>query len=134
MEQSAGTIGQSVVISGELDAQEDLTIEGSVDGKVTLNKNVLTIGTNGRVTAQVTAKVVVVMGKVTGNISASEQITVRETASIEGDLTAPRVAIADGADYRGSIDMRSTKEVPAASQPQSQPQQKNASSSAKPAA
>ena len=121
MEQTAGTIGQSVVIAGELDAQEDLTIEGRVEGKIELDKNVLTIGANGRVTAQVSAKVVVVMGKVTGNISASEQITVRETASIEGDLTAPRVAIADGADYRGSIDMRSTKQSasPSASQSKS---------------
>ena len=124
MEQSVGTIGQSVVISGELDAQEDLTIEGKVDGKVQLSNNVLTIGTNGRVTAEVSAKVVVVMGKVTGNINASEQITVRETATIEGDLTAPRVAIADGADYRGSIDMRSTK----------QPQSKPSTTTAQPAA
>lgn len=129
MEQGAGTIGQSVVISGELDAEEDLTIEGRVEGKIELKKNVLTIGANGRVTAEVSAKVVVVMGKVNGNISASEQITVRETASIEGDLTAPRVAIADGAEYRGSIDMRGTKE---SSQPR--PQAKGADSTAKPAA
>ena len=130
MDNTAGTIGQSVVISGELDAQEDLTIEGRVDGKIELDSNVLTIGANGRVTAEVSAKVVVVMGKVTGNVSATEQITVRETASIEGDLTAPRVAIADGADYRGSIDMRSTKQ--AAPAPAAKP--KGATNSAQPAA
>ncbi len=105
-------IGKSVVIKGELSGSEDLTIEGQVDGKIELRDNVLTIGPNARIKAQVFAKSVVVLGKVNGNVSASEKIDIREHGSVEGDIVAPRVAIADGAYFRGSIDMqRSGKPV-----------------------
>jgi cytoskeletal protein CcmA (bactofilin family) len=99
-------IGKSVVIKGELSGSEDLTIEGQVDGKIELRENVLTIGPNARIKAQVFAKSVVVLGKVTGNVSASEKVDIREHGSVEGDIVAPRVAIADGAYFRGSIDMQ----------------------------
>ena len=102
-------IGQSVVITGELTAKEDLTIEGRVDGKVELDNNVLTIGQNGTLNAQALAKAVVVMGKAIGDITATETISIRETASVEGDLVAPRIAIAEGASFQGAIDMRSSK-------------------------
>jgi cytoskeletal protein CcmA (bactofilin family) len=104
-----GTIGKSVVIKGDLKAQEDLTIEGRVNGKVELDHNVLTIGENGKLQAEALAKVVVVMGNVTGNITATETISVRETASVEGDLVAPKVGISEGASFRGTIDMRPAK-------------------------
>ena len=104
-----GTIGKSVVIKGELKAQEDLTIEGCVNGKVELDHNVLTIGENGKLQAEALAKVIVVMGNVTGNITATETISVRETASVEGDLVAPKVGISEGASFRGTIDMRPSK-------------------------
>ena len=76
--------------SGELTAKEDITIEGLVDGKVDLDHNVLTIGQNGTLKAQALAKTVVVMGKVLGNITATENISIRETAAVEGDaVVAP---------------------------------------------
>jgi len=99
-------IGKSVIIKGELTGSEDLTIEGQVEGKVELKQNVLTIGPNGKIKAQIVAKAVVVQGEVTGNITATERVDIRDAGSVDGDLSAPRVAIADGAHFRGSIDMQ----------------------------
>lgn len=99
-------IGKSVVIKGELNGSEDLTIEGQVEGKIELKQNVLTIGPNGRIKASIFAKAVVVQGEVTGNITASERVDIRDAGSVDGDLSAPRVAIADGAHFRGTIDMQ----------------------------
>jgi cytoskeletal protein CcmA (bactofilin family) len=101
-------IGKSVIIKGELSGSEDLTIEGQVEGKIELRENVLTIGPNARIKAQVFAKSVIVLGKVTGNLAASEKVDIREHGSVEGDIVAPRVGIADGAYFRGSIDMQRT--------------------------
>ena len=127
-------IGKSVVIKGELSGSEDLTIEGQVDGKIELRQNVLTIGPNGRIKAEVNAKAVVVQGEVTGNITASEKIDIRDAGSVDGDLAAPRIAIADGAHFRGSIDMKreskpaqaaagsgASAQSPAAQTPQAKP-------------
>jgi cytoskeletal protein CcmA (bactofilin family) len=99
-------IGKSVVIKGELNGSEDLTIEGQVEGKIELRQNVLTIGPNGRIKAQVFAKSVVILGEVTGNVTASEKVDIRDNGSVDGDIAAPRVAIAEGAHFRGSIDMQ----------------------------
>jgi cytoskeletal protein CcmA (bactofilin family) len=99
-------IGKSVVIKGELTGSEDLTIEGHVEGKIELRQNVLTIGPNGRIKAQVFAKSVVILGEVTGNVTASEKVDLRDNGSVDGDIAAPRVAIAEGAHFRGSIDMQ----------------------------
>ena len=108
MSGTPGTIGKSVVIKGELSASEDLTIEGQVEGKVELKNNTLTIGANGKIKASVFAKAVIVQGEVTGNIHASEKIDIRDAGSVDGDIASPRVAIADGAHFRGSIDMQRT--------------------------
>jgi len=99
-------IGRSVVIKGELDGSEDLTIEGQVEGKIELRDHTLTVGQNGRVKAQVFAKAVVILGELVGNINASETVDIRDKGSVDGDIVAPRVAIADGAHFRGSIDMQ----------------------------
>jgi len=99
-------IGKSVIIKGELSGSEDLTIEGQVEGKIELRQNVLTIGPNGKIKAQVTAKTVVVEGQVQGNITATERVDIRDNGTVDGDLLAPRVAIADGAHFRGAIDMQ----------------------------
>jgi cytoskeletal protein CcmA (bactofilin family) len=99
-------IGKSVVIKGELSGSEDLTIEGQVEGKIELRQNILTIGPNGKIKAQVFAKAIVVQGEVHGNVTASERVDIRDNGSVDGDLSAPRVAIADGAHFRGSIDMQ----------------------------
>ena len=101
-------IGKSVVIKGELSGSEDLTIEGQVEGRIELKQNVLTIGPNGRIKAEIFAKSIVVQGEVHGNITASERADIRDNGSVDGDLSAPRIAIADGAHFRGSIDMQRT--------------------------
>jgi cytoskeletal protein CcmA (bactofilin family) len=108
LERTAVNIGKSVVIKGELSGSEDLTIEGQVDGKIELRQNVLTIGPNGKIKAQVFAKSVVILGEVTGNVTASEKVDIRDNGSVDGDIAAPRVAIAEGAHFRGSIDMQKT--------------------------
>src|SRR5690242_11775213 len=106
MEKGPVNIGKSVVIKGELTGSEDLTIEGHVEGKIELRQNILTIGPNGKIKAQVFAKTVVVQGEVQGDITATERVDIRDNGVVDGDLSAPRVAIADGAHFRGSIDMQ----------------------------
>lgn len=108
LERTAVNIGKSVVIKGELNGSEDLTIEGQVDGKIELRQNVLTIGPNGKIKAQIFAKSVIILGEVTGNVTATEKVDIRDNGSVDGDIAAPRVAIAEGAHFRGSIDMQRT--------------------------
>ncbi len=122
-------IGKSVVIKGELSGSEDLTIEGHVEGRIDLKGNVLTIGPNGKIKAEVFAKSVVVLGEVTGNVTASEKVDIRDNGSVDGDIASPRVAIAEGAHFRGSVDMQRAgaksqqqQARPNTPQPQSSPQ------------
>lgn len=111
---TAVNIGKSVVIKGELNGSEDLTIEGQVEGKIELRQNVLTIGPNAKIKAQVFAKSVIILGEVTGNVSATDKVDIRDNGSVDGDIAAPRVAIAEGAHFRGSIDMQRTGDKAAA--------------------
>src|ERR1700681_1878932 len=106
MERDIVNIGKSVVIKGELNGSEDLTIEGHVEGTIQLREHVLTIGPNGRIKAQVFAKSVIVLGEVTGNVTASDKVDIRDAGSVDGDIISPRVAIAEGAHFRGSVDMQ----------------------------
>jgi cytoskeletal protein CcmA (bactofilin family) len=106
MQQESVSIGKSIVIRGEVSGSEDLTIEGHVEGKIELRDHVLSVGSTGRVQAHIVAKSIIVHGQVTGNLTAAEKVEIREKGSVEGDIVAPRVAIADGANFRGSIDMR----------------------------
>ncbi len=121
-------IGKSVIIKGELSGSEDLTIEGQVEGRIDLKDNVLTIGPNGKIKAEVFAKSVVVLGEVTGNVTASEKVDIRDNGSVDGDIASPRVAIAEGAHFRGAVDMqRAGQKAPQQQQkpagpPQGQPQ------------
>jgi cytoskeletal protein CcmA (bactofilin family) len=117
MERGPVNIGKSVVIKGELTGSEDLTIEGHVEGKIELRQNILTIGPNGKIKAQVFAKSVIILGEVTGNVTASEKVDLRDNGSIDGDIAAPRVAIAEGAHFRGSIDMQRTGSKAAETKP-----------------
>ena len=110
-------IGKSVVIKGELNGSEDLTVEGHVEGKIELKDHVLTIGPHGRIKAEIHAKSVIVLGEVTGNIAASEKVDIRDNGSVDGDIVSPRVAIAEGAHFRGSVDMQRKADKPAAAQP-----------------
>jgi hypothetical protein len=86
MEKDVVNIGKSVVIKGELNGSEDLTIEGHVEGTIQLKDHVLTIGPNGRIKAQVFAKSVVVLGEVTGNVTASDKVDIRDNGSVDGDI------------------------------------------------
>lgn len=106
MERDIVNIGKSVVIKGELNGSEDLTIEGHVEGTIQLKEHVLTIGPNGRIKAQVFAKSVIVLGEVTGNVTASDKVDIRDNGSVDGDIVSPRVAIAEGAHFRGTVDMQ----------------------------
>ena len=108
LERTTVNIGKSVVIKGELNGSEDLTIEGQVEGKIELRQNVLTIGPNGKIKAQLFAKSVIILGEVTGNVTATEKVDIRDNGSVDGDIASPRVAIAEGAHFRGSIDMQRT--------------------------
>ena len=111
-------IGKSIVIKGELNGSEDLTIEGHVEGKIELKDHVLTIGSNGRIRAAVFAKSVIVLGEVVGNVTGTEKVDIRDNGSVDGDIVSPRVAIAEGAHFRGSVDM---KRSPAAAAPKAEP-------------
>jgi cytoskeletal protein CcmA (bactofilin family) len=106
MDRDVVNIGKSVVIKGELNGSEDLTIEGHVEGKIELREHVLTIGPHGKIKAEVFAKAVIVLGEVVGNINASEKVDIRDNGSVDGDIISPRVAIAEGAHFRGSVDMQ----------------------------
>src|SRR2546421_2353448 len=124
MEKDIVNIGKSVVIKGELNGSEDLTIEGHVEGTIQLRENVLTIGPNGKIKAQVFAKAVIVLGEVTGNVTASDKVDIRDNGSVDGDIVAPRVAIAEGAHFRGSVDIqrKGTAATPQGAKPAQPPQ------------
>jgi cytoskeletal protein CcmA (bactofilin family) len=122
IERDVVNIGKSVVIKGELNGSEDLTIEGQVEGKIELKDHALTIGPNGKIKAQIFAKSVIVLGEVNGNVTASEKVDIRDGGSVDGDIISPRVAIAEGAHFRGSVDMQRKGSQPAQKpQPQVQP-------------
>ena len=99
------TIGRGVVIEGEVKGGEDLVIDGKVDGTIELRQHTLTVGPTGRVKAELSAKSVVVLGKVNGRIQASERVSIGETGSVEGAVSAPRLVMADGAQLQGRVDM-----------------------------
>jgi cytoskeletal protein CcmA (bactofilin family) len=99
------SIGRSVVMKGELSGSEDLVIDGQVEGTVNLRQHLLTIGPSAKISAEISAKAVIVLGLARGNITATERIEIRESGSVDGDISAPRVAIAEGAHFRGTIDM-----------------------------
>ena len=111
-------IGPSISIVGDITGDEDLTILGKVKGKIDLPRHDVTVGESGRVDADVHAKVVSVSGEVRGNLFAGEQILIRRTATMLGNLTAPRVGLEDGCCFRGSVDMETPeKGRPASVQP-----------------
>jgi cytoskeletal protein CcmA (bactofilin family) len=122
MEKDIVNIGKSVVIKGELNGSEDLTIEGHVEGTIQLRDHILPIGPNGRIKAQVFAKSVIVLGEVTGNVTASDKVDIRDNGSVDGDIISPRVAIAEGAHFRGSVDMQRKGGQPAKPEAKAAPQ------------
>jgi cytoskeletal protein CcmA (bactofilin family) len=108
-------IGKSITIKGDLSGNEDLQIDGSVEGRIDLPNNQLTIGAEGRVKAEVHAKSVVVVGHVTGNVSATDRIQVEANGIVDGDVKAPRLLIQEGAMLNGSVEMGSSASKPSLS-------------------
>ena len=102
------TIGPSITIKGDVTGDEDLVIQGKIDGKVDLTKHNVTIGPQGRVKADVFGRSVMVEGEVEGDLRAEEQVILRHSAKVQGNITAPRVALEDGATFRGGIEMESS--------------------------
>ncbi|MGD9347831.1 MAG: polymer-forming cytoskeletal protein [Candidatus Aminicenantes bacterium] len=106
-------IGPSIKIEGNLSGGEDLLVEGRVKGKIDLNQHSITIGKQGRIKADIHGRSIIVMGEVDGNLYGSEQIILRKSSKVRGDLFAPRVSLEDEADFKGSIDMTVKSEVEA---------------------
>jgi cytoskeletal protein CcmA (bactofilin family) len=107
-------IGKSVVIKGELSGSEDLYVDGVVEGTIQLQSNNLVIGPNGQVRASIHAKGVAVQGKVEGNIRATERAELRKSAAVVGDIFTQRIAIEEGAYFRGKVDIQREAAKPAA--------------------
>jgi cytoskeletal protein CcmA (bactofilin family) len=99
-------IGKSVIIKGDLSGSEDLYVDGNVEGSIELRGNSLIVGPNGKIKATVTAKGVVVQGQLEGAISASDRVELRKTAVVNGDITTQRIAIEEGAAFRGKVDIQ----------------------------
>ena len=125
-------IGKTISIKGDITGDENLVIEGRVDGTVQLKNNDLTIGQSGRVTANVTANVVRIDGEVKGDIVGTEKVVVTKTGKVQGNIVGPRVTLEDGAKFKGSIDMDPSNAESAAPAPKSVPAGKPVSVDDKP--
>ena len=99
-------LGKSVVIKGELSGSEDLYIDGQVEGSIELAGNRLTIGPNGRVKANITARSVTIGGRLEGNVRATDRVDLRQTAVVLGDIATQKIAIEDGAYFKGGVDIQ----------------------------
>jgi len=113
MEGRSATIGPSIHVKGELMGNEDLVIEGRVEGIVRLRDHHLTVGKSATILATLEAKSIRVEGNVQGDVQASERVELATGSSVVGDVTAPRVSIADGARFKGSVDMDKGGQRPA---------------------
>ena len=131
MEQA--TIGRTLVIKGEVTGGESLYIDGRVEGTINLNDNRVTIGRNGSVAANINAREVVIMGKVTGNIECTDRLDIRSEGSLTGDVVTQRISVEDGAFLKGSVQVRAAEHKQEKAQHQAQSQAKPAEP-AKPAA
>ena len=100
------TIGKGLSIKGEINGSESLYIDGKVEGSVNLPGNRVTVGRNGQVAASITAREIVVLGKVRGNVTATDRVDIRAEGSLSGDVAAARISIEDGAFFKGGIDIR----------------------------
>jgi cytoskeletal protein CcmA (bactofilin family) len=100
------TIGKSLFVKGEVTGSESLYIDGRVEGTISLPGNRVTVGRNGQVAANITAREVVVLGKVRGDMNASDRVDIRSEGSLTGNVAAARISIEDGAYFKGGIDIR----------------------------
>ena len=110
-------IGKSISIKGDLNGNEDLSIEGKVEGKVELPNNQLTVGANGVVKAEINAKAIIMIGHVSGNVNGTERVEIQATGVVDGDVTSPRLVVAEGAVLNGAIHMGQQPGASASSPP-----------------
>jgi cytoskeletal protein CcmA (bactofilin family) len=103
--QPSADVGRSVVIKGELHAQEDVTIAGRVEGTIHVDGHTVTVHAGGHVAGDITARAVIVAGTVDGHVRAAERLQLQASADVRGDLAAPRIGIADGASFEGRVEM-----------------------------
>ncbi len=108
------SIGKGLLIKGEITGSESLFIDGKVEGNINLPGNRVTVGRNGQVAANITAREIVILGKIRGNVSASDRVEIRAEGSLTGDVTVARISIEDGAFFKGGIDIRKPEVKPAA--------------------
>jgi len=101
-----GHIGKSVVIRGELTGNEDLYLDGEIEGNINLRDHKLVIGPNGKIKASITARDIVLHGRVEGNVSATERVELKKACTLVGDVSTQRIVIEDGAYFKGSIDIK----------------------------
>jgi len=116
----SSVLGPTLKFKGELTAQEDLLIQGQIEGTIKHTSN-LTIGESGVVKADVTAEYIVVEGRVAGDLKGSKSVKVRESAKIDGNIISPKVALVEGAKFNGQIDMDGTRLAKAANKPETKP-------------
>ena len=115
------SISKGLFIKGEITGSESLFIDGKVEGSINLNGNRVTVGRNGQVAASITAREVVVLGKVRGNVTATDRVDIRAEGALTGDVAAARISIEDGAFFKGGIDIRKPESKPAAAPPPAAP-------------
>jgi len=104
------TIGRSLVIKGEVSGSETLYVDGRIEGTINIAENRVTVGRNGTVAANITAREVVIMGKVTGNIQCTDRVDIRSEGSLTGDVVTQRISVEDGAVLKGSVQVRSAEQ------------------------
>ena len=102
---NATVIGDSIVISGDVSGKEDITVNGTVEGEINFRENDITVGESGQINANVTARNISVKGEVKGELRATEQVSIKPTGRVTGDIRAPRVVLDDGCQFKGSVDM-----------------------------
>jgi cytoskeletal protein CcmA (bactofilin family) len=104
------TIGRTLVIKGEITGSESLYIDGRVEGSITFKDHRVTVGRNGVVNSNISAREVVIMGKVTGNVECSDRVDIRSEGSLTGDVVSQRISVEDGALLRGSVQLNPTEQ------------------------
>ena len=115
---TAAWIGKALRIEGRITSNENLTIDGQVEGTIELGEHNLNIGPGAAVTADLIAKTITISGTVTGNVVASDNVDLQSTGSVDGDIKAPRLFMADGAVIRGKVEILGNKDKPPAAKPQ----------------
>jgi cytoskeletal protein CcmA (bactofilin family) len=117
------TIGRSLFIKGEVTGSESLFIDGRVEGSISFPDNRVTVGRNGNVAANITAKEVVIMGKVQGNVSCEDRLDIRSEGVLAGDVITHRISVEEGAILKGGVEVRTPEKKDQKTQAQSQPKQ-----------